>query len=75
MMTCDVALPGEQRDFIGVRPCREFLAFTEAELSLLFPVVVGLRGEGPTATLKQSFEVMQAPAAGPCPPKTLLFST
>lgn len=32
MTTWDVALTGEQRDFIGVRPCRDFLAFTEAEL-------------------------------------------
>lgn len=45
---------GNKEDLIGVRPCGEFLAFTGAELpelSTLLPVVVGLRGEGPSAPL------------------------
>lgn len=64
-------LTGEQRDFIGARPCREFLAFTEAELpelSLSLPVVAGLRGEGPSALPERAVEVRQAQADGPCPP-------
>lgn len=67
MKTWDVVLTGEQRDFIGVHPCREFLAFAEAEppeRSPLLPIVVGLQGEGPSAQMEWNVEVSQAPAVG-----------
>lgn len=38
MRTWDVALTGEQRDFIGVRPCREFLAFNRGWAAWAVPV-------------------------------------
>lgn len=69
MRTWDVALTGEQRDFIGDRPCREFLAIIEAELTLLLPVVVGLRGEGQSDLLEWAAEVRQVCGDGPCPQK------
>lgn len=69
MRTWDVALTGEQRDFIGDHPCREFLAIIEAELSLLLPVVVGLRGEGQSDLLEWAAEVRQVCGDGPCPQK------
>lgn len=73
-MTWDVALNGEQRDFIGVRPCREFLAFTEPELpccSLLW-WDYGVKAQLPhwSRLWRSCRPRLMAPA-----PKTSLFST